>query len=58
MTASCPEVERLEVVHSLSVESDCGSSVAKEAMYCIVFFSVSTHVLQMLFFFLTVREKV
>lgn len=39
MTASFPETERLEVIHSLSVESNCGFSVAEEAMYCIVFFS-------------------
>lgn len=39
MTASFPEMERLEVIYSLDVESNCGLSVAKEAMYCIVFFS-------------------
>lgn len=39
MTASFPEMERLEVIHPFNVESYCGFSVAKEAMYCIVFFS-------------------
>lgn len=39
MTASFPEMERLEVIHPFNVESNCGFSVAKEAMYCIVFFS-------------------
>lgn len=39
MTASFPEMERLEVIHLLNVESNCGFLVAKEAMYCIVFFS-------------------
>lgn len=39
MTASFPEMENWEVVHLLSVESNCGFSVAQEAMYCIVFFS-------------------
>lgn len=38
MTASFPEMERWEVIHLLDVESNCGFSVAKEAMHCIVFF--------------------
>lgn len=39
VTASFPEMQRLEVIHPLSVESNYGFSVAEEAMYCTVFFS-------------------
>lgn len=59
MTASFPEMERLEVIHSLNVEANCGFSVAKEAMYLLysVFLRVSTHVVQMLFFFFSSEGK-
>ena len=52
MTTSCPDLERWEVIHPFNVESNCGFSVAKEAMYCIVFFSeYQLMFFQMLFFF-------
>lgn len=59
MTASFPETERWEVIHPLNVELNCGFSVAKEAMYCIVFFlGYQLMFFRCFFFFLMVREKV